>query len=119
MTTKIAQMDGIVPLSKVFDSLGPMAKSTLDVANILDAIIDPTKTTIPHGGFANSLSSSWKGIRIGVLDPEKWFFSSRVMPTNHEAHKQIVSSGTLFWKIVTLTTPAIYSVMRPEWHTRS
>lgn len=83
-------MDGVVPLSKTFDSIGPMAKSPLDLANILDVIIDPAQSIAANGGYASNLQKTWKGLRIGWLDPENWFFSAQVATPNSEAHEQIV-----------------------------
>lgn len=48
-TVKIVSQDGITPITLELDSAGPMAKSALDLANILRALVDLSKTTIPKG----------------------------------------------------------------------
>ena len=49
-----------------------MTKSALDLADLLDVIVDPTKTRIPDLGYASALSGSWADLKVGVLDPVDW-----------------------------------------------
>jgi amidase len=63
---------GIVPVTKFFDSPGPMAKSAIDVALLLDVLVDTDKNTIPEGKYVSAATGKWDGLRIGTLDPEKW-----------------------------------------------
>jgi len=42
-TVGIISQEGIVPISKISDSIGPMAKCVLDVAQLLDVLVDPRK----------------------------------------------------------------------------
>lgn len=55
---------GLLPYTPVTDSLGPMAKSTKDVATFLDIVTPITGST--HHKY---LVKSFKGMRIGFLDP--------------------------------------------------
>nr|ODN92661.1 hypothetical protein L203_00941 [Cryptococcus depauperatus CBS 7841] len=69
-TLKIVPQDGIIPASLEADSTGPMTKSVLDLANLLDVIIDPSKTIIPEGGYKSVVTGEWGNIRIGILEPD-------------------------------------------------
>ena len=61
------------------DSAGPMVKSVQDLANLLQAMVDPSQADcIPKGGYVSALSSSWDGIRIGCLDPDEWSLSDAI-----------------------------------------
>ena len=50
-TLKIVPQDGIIPTTLEADSAGPMTKSVLDLADLLGVIADPSKATIPKGGY--------------------------------------------------------------------
>lgn len=63
---------GIVPHTKFSDGVGPMAKSAVDVAMLLDILVDGSKTTIPKGGYLSAVNGQWEGLRMGTLDPELW-----------------------------------------------
>ncbi|KAJ5289132.1 amidase signature domain-containing protein [Penicillium angulare] len=56
---------GVQPLSKPFDSIGGAAKTTEDLANLLD-------TLVPGRDFKSSLTKSWKNIKVGLVDPMLW-----------------------------------------------
>ncbi|KAL8895141.1 MAG: hypothetical protein Q9207_008288 [Kuettlingeria erythrocarpa] len=71
-TIGIVSQQGIVPVSHICDAAGPMTKSVLDLAHLMDIIVDPTKTSVPSDGFASVMIDTWADIRVGVLDPAKW-----------------------------------------------
>ena len=56
-------LEGIQPISPAFDSIGGLAKSPKDLADLM-SILQPGK----HYSF--SPKASWDGIRVGVVDPE-------------------------------------------------
>ncbi|PVH72323.1 amidase signature enzyme [Cadophora sp. DSE1049] len=87
VTTGTSDMAGIIPFSARFDTLGVMAKSPLDVANLLEVIVD--NAFLPPGGHRNSLSGTWKGLRIGVLSPNKWFIPASFSRPNPGARAQL------------------------------
>lgn len=64
-----------------------MAKSPLDVANLLEVIVG--NTFIPPGGYRGSLSGTWKGLRIGVLSPDEWFIPASLGRPNPGARAQL------------------------------
>lgn len=69
-----------------------MAKSALDLANLLDVIVDSTKTRIPGGGYSSVLSRSWADLKVGVLDPADWGTSDSWTKPDPGATKQIVNT---------------------------
>jgi amidase len=70
-TVGIVPQSGIYPVYPRCDAAGPMAKSALDVANILDVIVEPSMTMIPVGGYRSAVTRKWEGIRIGVVRTEE------------------------------------------------
>ncbi|CAO1601941.1 hypothetical protein XANCAGTX0491_005579 [Xanthoria calcicola] len=71
-TIGIVSQQGIVPVSHICDAAGPMTKSVLDLAHLMDIIVDQSKTSIPPKGFAFVMTDTWAEIRVGVLDPAEW-----------------------------------------------
>jgi amidase len=86
----IISQDGIIPISKLSDSIGPMTKSTRDVAIMLDVMVDPSKASIPAEGYVSCLSTEWKGLKIGSVNVESWLLSSLVVKPVESATKQEV-----------------------------
>lgn len=89
-TVKIVSQTGIIPITLELDSAGPMAKSALDLANLLQILVDPSKTTIPEGGYRSVATGSWGNIRIGILEPEKWLFDTKLVKYEKQATDQMV-----------------------------
>ncbi|OQU98903.1 hypothetical protein CLAIMM_04614 isoform 2 [Cladophialophora immunda] len=69
-TIGLVPQAGIVPISSNFDSAGPMAKSSYDLAVLLDAIVDPDRK-LPQS-YTSALTESWSDISVATLDPEVW-----------------------------------------------
>jgi amidase len=89
-TLKIVPQDGIIPISPEADSAGPMAKSALDVADLLDILVDPSATKIPEGGYRSAITGSWGDLRIGVLEPRDWMSPPRIVKYEKSATDQMV-----------------------------
>ncbi|KAL8750099.1 MAG: hypothetical protein Q9199_007284 [Rusavskia elegans] len=62
-TIGIVSQQGIVPVSHICDAAGPMTKSVLDLAHVMDIIVDPTKTSVPPSGCASVMTDTWADIR--------------------------------------------------------
>ena len=92
-TSAIVPMGGIVPISDVADSAGPMTKTVYDLAVLLDVIVDASKTKVPEGGYTAALTNSWSKLRVGVLDPIAEWVSSQEALTKPDvgATKQMVN----------------------------
>jgi amidase len=92
-TLKIVPQDGIILVTPEADMAGPMAKSTLDLVIVLDAIVDPSKTTVPKNGYQSAATGEWGNIRIGFVEPNHWHFTHKIVKYEKEASDQMVSSS--------------------------
>lgn len=81
----------VIPVSARYDTAGPMGKAVKDVADLLNVLVDHSKTNVPHGDYASAMTSDWSDIKVGILDPEKWRTSDSLKPVP-EATKQMVRS---------------------------
>jgi aspartyl-tRNA(Asn)/glutamyl-tRNA(Gln) amidotransferase subunit A len=76
-TYGLVSRDGCLPLSPTLDVVGPLARSALDCALLLDVIsghdpADPTSARVEQPPMTSRCSGSFKGVRIGV--PDDYFF---------------------------------------------
>jgi len=95
-TLNVVSRDGICPVSLAFDSAGPMTKSVLDLANILDVIVDPKLTkNVPDTGYASRVNASWKYISIGVLPAELWDIPADMFPYEKNFYVQMVRNPSM------------------------
>ncbi|KAH0524976.1 hypothetical protein TsFJ059_007409 [Trichoderma semiorbis] len=108
-TVKIVSQTGIIPITLELDSAGPMAKSALDLANLLQILVDPSKTTIPEGGYKSAATGSWDNIRIGILEPEKWLFDTKLVKYENQATDQMLRE----WKQAYEKLKSIAKVVKP------
>ncbi|RSL88059.1 hypothetical protein CEP51_001899 [Fusarium floridanum] len=76
---------GLLPFTRVTDSLGPMTKSPKDVATLLDIL-----TPIQGGTHHDALTGSFKGLRIGFLDPAEWAPGPGAVRPNDDYTKQVI-----------------------------
>jgi len=72
-----ASKAGVVPLSFLFDHVGPLARSVTDAALMLEAIAgyDPADATTVRAEperWSETVDRSIRGLRVGV--PRRWFF---------------------------------------------
>ena len=66
-TVGLVSASGIIPISQLCDSAGPLAKSPADVAALLDVLAEGAA-----GRYSEAANRSWTGLRIGALDPGTW-----------------------------------------------
>ena len=85
-TIGLVPQDGIVPVSRHFDSAGPMTKTVYDLAVVLDTITERD----PSASFTSNLKGSWEEISVATLDPEVWKFPDSFIKPISEATDQIV-----------------------------
>ncbi len=65
--------DGVFPLYWASDCVGPLARSALDAAQVLEAIAgidprDPTTSAEPVADYVGHLSGDLDGVRVGVVE---------------------------------------------------
>ena len=76
---------GIQPISPAFDSVGGLAKTPEDLANIMGILLGRTDDP-------SVLKGSWKGLRVGFVDPSLWQPAEFVVEPNESFRKQTVRS---------------------------
>ena len=82
-THGLASIRGIVPLSEMFDHVGPIARSVADCALVMNALagfdpLDPVSIDVPRSDMREAIGGDVAGLRIGIprtpfytdLDPE-------------------------------------------------
>lgn len=70
-------MRGVIPLSTSLDHVGPLARSVMDAAILLQAIAgydaaDITTPNVPVDDFVSAVNESTKSLRVGV--PREYFY---------------------------------------------
>ncbi|CAK7233312.1 hypothetical protein SCUCBS95973_008552, partial [Sporothrix curviconia] len=109
-TLKIVPQAGIIPVTYEADSAGPMAKSVLDMAALLDALVDPATTSgVPAGGYTSVVTGSWGDIRIGVVDPKLWLFPKEIVKYEKQATEQMLRE----WEAAYKTLESVAKVVKP------
>lgn len=69
-----------------------MAKSALEVAIMLDVMVNLSKTKILAKRYTSCSRESWKGISLGAVDVEPWLLSSFLVKPVEIATRQEVRS---------------------------
>ncbi|KAJ8132894.1 hypothetical protein O1611_g731 [Lasiodiplodia mahajangana] len=108
-TLKIVPQEGIIPITLEADSAGPMTKSVRDLANLLDVLVDPAKTTVPEGGYQSAVTGTWGDIKIGVVEPDKWLWPEHIVKPEKEASDQMLRE----WKSAYEHLRTIVKVVKP------
>ncbi|PVH79048.1 amidase signature enzyme [Cadophora sp. DSE1049] len=98
-TMGLISQDGIIPVSYDHDAAGPMAKSVLDVANMLDVLAilaEPGDSPL----YATSLAGGFGSLKIGALPVKQWLFPESVMSYDEAATGQMISEITAAYQII-------------------
>nr|ODN89884.1 hypothetical protein L204_06161 [Cryptococcus depauperatus CBS 7855] len=92
------EMDGIARTSKNKDVVGALARSPHDVAVITEALLKPQyREQISKGHLTDFLTKSFKGLRIGVLDPRVWKYPSDTANTPED---MVIEMASLFSAVI-------------------
>ncbi len=63
---------GVFRISRSFDAIGAMARTSYDLSLIVESILTPeARSKLPENGYRDSLMGSWEGLRVGIL-PSTW-----------------------------------------------
>ena len=65
-------MEGVMPVNEILDIAGPMAKSAIDIANLMDAMVKPNHPKYPKEGLASKANGSWNGLCLGAVATSDW-----------------------------------------------
>ena len=90
-TIGIVSQKGIVPISKLCDSAGPMAKSASDVALLMEVLVDRERTQIPKGAYLSAADGEWGDVRIGIVDTKAWLGEQGQAEVESEIRAQMTS----------------------------
>ncbi|KAK4145836.1 amidase signature domain-containing protein [Dichotomopilus funicola] len=86
-------MDGIFVISTTFDTVGAMAKSVDDLAILIGYVQE--KGAGNNGAspdYRAVFQRDWSGLRLGFVDPDKWWLPSGLVKPVEEVHTQIKAS---------------------------
>ena len=78
---------GMYRLSSYYDSIGPLAKSATDLADITSILIDTPTLRVP----ARLRSAAFDGFKVGFVDPDSWRYSDDMCYVAPTARAQLVS----------------------------
>lgn len=106
ITPGLVNTDGVLPQILPLDSLGPIARSSSDIAVML-TILKADKN------YSRYLTKSWAGLKVGFLDPDLWKSSAgaskpmpgyveQVVSETSNAAETIAKAGAKVKKWVTL-----------------
>lgn len=91
-THGLVSTENVIPTSARYDTAGPMGKTVKDVADLLNVLVNHSKTNVPQNDYASAMTSDWSDIKVGTLDPEKWRMSDSFVKPVPEATAQMVSA---------------------------
>lgn len=115
---------GIMPMASSLDTVGPIAKTSEDIALIMEAIAGQDErdaTTVPDAvpNYSDTLSKSIKGLRVGI--PKEYYDVPGMDPEVAERTKeQIEKLKSLGCEIVDVSLPhtkysiAVYYIIVPS-----
>ncbi|KAL8786600.1 MAG: hypothetical protein Q9195_008157 [Heterodermia aff. obscurata] len=89
-THGLVESTNIVPITARYDTAGPIGKTTKDIADLMDILVNRDKTHVPEGSYASAMVYDWTDIRVGTLDPETWRLPDAFVKPVPEATKQIL-----------------------------
>lgn len=92
-TPGVISTAGIVPISDLFDTAGPMTKNVEDLANLMDILVHPAESNIPPGGYLGAMVKDWSELNIGVLEPSEWHYDEEILKPIPGAAEEMVSSS--------------------------
>jgi len=68
LTHGAVDLSGAQPGNPDIDSSGPLAKTTIDVLNLANAISKPGRAQLK----VSELPNSWSRLKVGFVDPHEW-----------------------------------------------
>ncbi|KAL8709248.1 MAG: hypothetical protein Q9220_005991 [cf. Caloplaca sp. 1 TL-2023] len=85
----LVAQDGIMPVSEILDTAGPMTKSAIDIANSLDIVANRSPgSQYPAEGLRSKVTGSWDGLRLGTVRTSDWRLSEKLAEPDDDWFKQ-------------------------------
>ena len=86
-------MSQVWPVSPLFDAVGALTKSVIDLATVTNCLVSTSATEdqIPRD-FREYLSRTYAGLKIGFLDHRSWCLPAYFQMPIKEVDDQIVRS---------------------------
>ncbi|KAJ3558677.1 hypothetical protein NPX13_g9661 [Xylaria arbuscula] len=95
------ELGGVFAVSEEFDSLGSMAKSTLDLARMTELVLNPgARSRPPKDGYLSYFRRDFASLRVGFVDPEQWRWPDNVQPQKNNTREQMKQSYLAIMKLV-------------------
>lgn len=89
-------VEGIFRISKAFDGIGVMAKSSADLTPVLEGLFtEEARSELPKEGL-NALGKEWKGMSVGFVDPHVWKVLDFPDKKHDPLEDQIVNLSALY-----------------------
>jgi len=109
-------MDGVMVISTSYDTLGAMAKTVGDLATMIEYIQEGSKhIEVPLGGYQSFFQNNWSGLRLGCVDPAKWFLPPGLVTPIEEVENQMKSAIEDALKQITANGgEVVYSIDLPH-----
>ncbi|MCF7926587.1 MAG: amidase [Candidatus Izimaplasma sp.] len=102
-TVGLVSRHGIVPISFQQDSAGPMSRSVIDSAIVLDAIKgrdenDSATWSIQNktNSYKDACEKSPKGLKVGIINFKNYGFNDEEQAIIEEAKQKLESQGVIF-----------------------
>lgn len=84
-------MGGTWTLSKSFDSIGALAKPTLDLALVTEIIMtEEARSKFSAAVLTSYLTKTFHGMKVGFLNPAEYRFAPGMCPEIPEERQQLV-----------------------------
>ncbi|KAI0876849.1 amidase signature domain-containing protein [Hypoxylon argillaceum] len=86
-------MSGIFVISTTFDTVGAMAKSVDDLATLIEYVQENAPgSSKARLDYRAVFQQDWSGLRLGFVDPDKWWLPPGLVAPIEEVNAQIKSS---------------------------
>lgn len=88
-------MSQVWPVSPLFDGVGGLTKSVIDLATVTNCLVSTSATEDQRPrDFREFLNKTFAGLRIGFLDHRSWCLPAYFQTPIEEVDKQIVCSDS-------------------------
>ncbi|KAK4151888.1 amidase signature domain-containing protein [Chaetomidium leptoderma] len=114
-TLGFVSAEGSWSISKSLDTPGAMARSVHDLAAATEALLNPAaRAKLPTNGYQSFMSTSFKDMKLGVVNPAVWRFPPDLWVPSEEAKQQHDTAYSETWgKMRSLGAEVAYNISLP------